>query len=238
MKHNTKENFLFTAIVILFLIIGGKELFAFDKAAQPNMSATWTIDNARPELVPLGVSDHRYTRVRETSELQLYLDSYDVAIYSPATAQYFVIHSDTVDDTIDLYNVIAIQYTYYMAEDLTYNYNAPGNTKDNRDGRAAELFLRYLYALDTNYGYGTDQTNNKYNLDPLIVILDRNYFIGYMFDFNVDLENYKLSKFRGRHKYLDITDESDMTKVLGDMLDKIALVYNYDTVKQWFYIRD
>lgn len=49
MTHNSKENLLFTIILCIMLVIGGKELWAFDRHAKPTFVATWTLDKTAPE---------------------------------------------------------------------------------------------------------------------------------------------------------------------------------------------
>lgn len=49
MTHNSKEKLLLKLILCIMLVIGGKELWAFDRHAKPTFVATWTLDKTAPE---------------------------------------------------------------------------------------------------------------------------------------------------------------------------------------------
>ena len=247
MSRNAKENLLFTIIIVLLLFIGGKDLWAFDRHAKPTFVATWTLDKTAPEYNTLAKGNptlsYRPHKVSDTSQLRFYENTCEVALYSPGTNQFFVVKAENVQKAYELWQEIAIRYTYYIAEDRTFDLFP--NTKNGKTSyedrkyanveeiRSGELFLNYLYRADgdlANAGYGTGEVNNKYNLDQLTVIFNYDAFKQYVQNYNAnDVKSLMGLGNPYRHKYLDNLDLKAMKKRIGE-------IYSPQTVwNNWFF---
>lgn len=247
MTHNSKENLLLKLILCIMLVIGGKELWAFDRHAKPTFVATWTLDKTAPEYnaLPKGnpTLSYRPHKVSDTSQLRFYENTCKVALYSPGTNQFFVIKAENVQKAYELWQDIAIRYTYYKAEDRTFDLfpNTKNGKIDYEDRkyanveeiRSGELFLNYLYRAEGNLGnggYGTGEVNNKYIQDQLTVIFNYDAFKQYVQNYNAN-DVKSLIKFGNpyRHKYLDNMDLRGMKK-------RIAEIYSPQTVwNNWIF---
>ncbi len=244
MSRNAKKTLLFKVIIVLLFFIGGKGLWAFDRNAKPTFVATWTLDKTAPEYNSLAKDNptlsYRPHRVSDISELRFYEKTCEVALYSPGTNQFFVIPAENVQKAYELWQDIAIRYTYYIAEDRTFDLfpntkNGKVDPDDRRyanveEIRSGELFLNYIYRADGNLGYSTGEVNNKYNLDQLTVIFNYDAFKQYVQKYNANDVN-SLMKLGNpyRHKYLDNLDLKAMKKRIGE-------IYSPQTVwNNWFF---
>lgn len=244
---NIKENRLIIRILVIMLFIGAPKLFAFDRYAKPTFIATWTPDKTAPEYNALPKDNptlrYRPHRLNDISELRFYENTCEVALYSPGTRQFFVIKAANVQKAYELWQDIAIRYTYYIAEDRTYDLfpnSKNGKTvyEDRKyanveEIRAGELFIYYLYRADgdlANGGYGTSEINNKYNLDPLTVVFNYDVFKRYVQNYNAnDVDSLMGVGNPYRHKYLDNMDLKGMKKRIGE-------VYSPQTIwNNWFF---
>lgn len=239
-------------ILLLFILVcmgfaETQNIWAFDRYAKPSFTATWTLDKTAPEYnaLPKGnpTLSYRPHRLNDISELRFYENTCEVALYSPGTRQFFVIKAANVQKAYELWQDIAIRYTYYIAEDRTYDLfpnSKNGKTvyEDRKyanveEIRAGELFIYYLYRADgdlANGGYGTSEINNKYNLDPLTVVFNYDVFKRYVQNYNAnDVDSLMGVGNPYRHKYLDNMDLKGMKKRIGE-------VYSPQTIwNNWFF---
>ncbi len=241
---NTKENRLFISILVIMLFFGAPKLFAFDRHAKPTFIATWTPDKTAPEYNALPKDNptlrYRPHRLNDISELRFYENTCEVALYSPGTRQFFVIKAANVQKAYELWQDIAIRYTYYIAEDRTFDLfpNSKNGKTDYEDRKyanveeiqAGELFLYYLYRADGNLGYGTGEVNNKYNLDQLTVVFNYDAFKKYVQNYNAnDVKALMKLPNPSIHKYLDNNDLEGMKK-------RISEIYSPQTIwNNWFF---
>ena len=141
MSSNKRDNILIFLCLVVFLWIGGKELWAFDRSATPTYTATWSLDDTTPELVPIPKSKMRPNRVAGDTQLRLYEQTNEVVLFCPGTNLAFVIPCESISVAKYIYSMFSVRYTYYIAADRTY-----ANHKGNNDEvAAAETFLDYLY---------------------------------------------------------------------------------------------
>ena len=151
-------------ILLLFILVcmgfaETQNIWAFDRYAKPTFIATWTTDKTAPEYNALPKDNptlrYRPHRLNDISELRFYENTCEVALYSPGTRQFFVIKAANVQKAYELWQDIAIRYTYYIAEDRTYDLfpNSKNGKTDYEDRkyanveeiRAGELFIYYLF---------------------------------------------------------------------------------------------
>ncbi len=231
------------ALTTMFFV-GSQKLWSFDRNAIPTFTATWTLDKTAPEYNALSRDNptlsYRPHHLNDTSELRFYEKSCEVALYSPGTNQFFVIPAENVQKAYELWQDIAIRYTYYIAEDRTYDLfpnskNGKIDPKDRKTAdadeiRAGELFLYYLYRAAGNLGYGTGEVNNKYNLDQLTVVFNYDAFKRYVQNYNAnDVKSLMGLGNPYLHKYLDNRD-------LKGMIERIGEIYSQQTVwNNWFF---
>ena len=156
-----------------------------------------------------------------SAQLRLYEESCEVALYSPSSGRYHVISADSLDKARALYEEIAVRYTYYIAKDRTtdiYSRKDLGRG-DVSDISAGSKFIMYLYNADAHKGYGTDEINNKYNLDQLTIVYNYDEYLNYVRNFT----------FTSIYDYVNNND-------LKGMKDYIAKVYSKDTVwNNWHF---
>ena len=156
-----------------------------------------------------------------SAQLRLYEESCEVALYSPSSGRYHVIPADSLDKARALYEEIAVRYTYYIAKDRTtdiYSRKDRGRG-DVSDISAGSKFIMYLYNADAHKGYGTDEINNKYNLDQLTIVYNYDEYLNYVRNFT----------FTSIYDYVNNKD-------LKGMKDYIAKVYSKDTVwNNWHF---
>jgi hypothetical protein len=220
---NFKENLLFGFIIAVFLIIGGQELWGFDRHAEPSFTATWYLTQTAPEYnaLPKGnpTLSGRPHDTYDPTQLRLYEDTFEVALYTPATNRYHVIPAPSADKARALYEEIAVRYTYYIAKDRTtdiYNRNDIGRG-DRDDISAGKKFLWYLFRADSNNGYGTDELHNKYHLDSFTVVYDYNEYLKYLHNFT----------YTSRYDYLDNNDLKGMKSYIAATYSKYTIWNNW-----------
>lgn len=151
----------------------------------------------------------------------IYEDTFEVALYTPATNRFHVISAPSANKARALYEEIAVRYTYYIAKDRTTDiYNRTDIGRGDRDDiSAGSKFLWYLFRADSNNGYGSDELHNKYHLDSLTVVYDYNEYLKYLHNFT----------YTSRYDYLDNND-------LKGMKSYISKVYSKDTVwNNWLF---
>lgn len=212
MSSNKRDNILIFLCLVVFLWIGGKELWAFDRSAKPTYTATWSLDDTTPELMPIPKSKMRPNRVAGDTQLRLYEQTNEVVLFCPGTNLAFVIPCESISAAKYIYSMFSVRYTYYIAADRTYT-NHKGN---NDEVAAAETFLDYLYRrlqTPTEPMYG-----NRY-IDRLTYEVQPNEFIMLVESFDPN------SPFIG-HKY-----ETD----INAMWQEINKVYTTNTIlaKHW-----
>lgn len=212
MSSNTRDNILMFIIIVIFLWIGGEELWGFDRSEIPTYKATWSLEDTTPELVPLPKSKLRPNRVAGDTQLRLYEQTNEVVLFCPGTKLAFVIPCESISIAKYVYSILSIRYTYYIAADRTYT-NHKGN---NDEVKAAETFIDYIYRcmqtpIEPMYG-------NRY-IDQLTYQVQPNEFIMFVNSFDPN------SPFIG-HKY-----ETD----ISEMWQQINKVYNIETIfsKNW-----
>ena len=212
MSSNKRDNILISLCLVLFLWIGGKELWAFDRSATPTYKATWLLEDTTPELVPIPKSKMRPNRVAGDTQLRLYEQTNEVVLFCPGTNLAFVIPCENISFAKYIYNIFSVRYTYYIAADRTY----ADHRGDNDEVAAAETFLDYLYPrMQTHIGpmYG-----NRY-IDQLTYEVQPTEFIILVESFNPNSPFIK-------HKY-----ETDVNV----MWEEINKVYTFNTIlaKHW-----
>lgn len=208
MSSNKRDNILIFLCLVVFLWIGGKELWAFDRSATPTYTAKWSLEDTTPELVPLPKSKMRPNRVAGDTQLRLYKQTNEVVLFCPGTNLAFVIPCESISAAKYIYSMFSVRYTYYIAADRTYT-NHKGN---NDEVAAAETFLDYLYRrlqTPTEPMYG-----NRY-IDRLTYEVQPTEFIMLVESFNPN------SPFIS-HKY-----ETDTNM----MWAFINLVYTHETIR-------
>ena len=238
------KHILILLIFFNMFYAGEQKAWSFDRNARPSFNATWTLDKTAPEYnaLPKGnpTLSYRAHHLNDTSELRFYEKTCEVALYSPGSRQFFVIPAANMQKAYELWLHIAIRYTYYIAEDRTYDLfpnSKDGKidpkdrkTADNNEIRAGELFLYYLYRADGNLGYGTGEVNNKYNLDQLTVVFNYNAFLQYIQNYDAnDVKRLMNLANPYIHKYLDNKDLEGMKK-------RISEIYSSETVWNNWYI--
>lgn len=192
MSSNKRDNILIFLCLVVFLWIGGKELWAFDRSAKPTYTATWSLDDTTPELVPIPKSKMRPNRVAGDTQLRLYEQTNEVVLFCPGTNLAFVIPCESISVAKYIYSMFSVRYTYYIAADRTY-----ANHKGNNDEvAAAETFLDYLYRrlqTPTEPMYGNRYIDRlTYEVQPnefimLVESFDPNSpFIGHKYETNVN----------------------------------------------------
>lgn len=231
MSRNFKDNFLFIIVIAVILIVGGPDLWGFDRSSQPTVSVTWELDKTvpdypvySPENPTAGARPNR--RYDNTTQLRLYKNSNEVAFYMPESYRFFVIAADSFEEAYKLYTEIAVRFTYYFAKDRTTDIYGEDTPRQYRGGehniRGGEMFFNYIYKADYNSGYGNGEINNKYNLDQLTVVFEYDEFLQYIRNFT----------YESRYDYLDNND-------LYGMKRYIAKVYSPETVwNNWFFTTD
>jgi hypothetical protein len=213
MSSNTRDNILLFIIIVIFLWIGGEELWGFDRSATPTYKATWSLEDTTPELVPLPKSKMRPNRVYNDTQLRLYEETNEVVLFCPGTNLAFVIPCENISIAKYVYSIFSVRYTYYIAADRTYT-NHKGN---NDEVAAAETFLDvYLYPRIQTINepmYG-----NRY-IDQLTYEINPNNFIMLVNSFDPNSPFIK-------HEYK--TD-------IYEMWEEIKNVYTIDTIlaKHW-----
>ena len=214
MSSNTRDNILILIFIfiVIFLWIGGEELWGFDRSATPTYKATWSLEDTTPELVPLPKSKMRPNRVAGDTQLRLYEQTNEVVLFCPGANLSFVIPCENISIAKYIYSMFSVRYTYYIAADRTHT-NHKGN---NDEVAAAETFLEYLYRrmqtpIEPMYG-------NRY-IDQLTYEINPNNFIMLMNSFDPN------SPFIGHTYKTRITE----------MWEEIKKVYTIDTIlaKHW-----
>lgn len=190
MSSNTRDNILMFIIILIFLWIGGEELWGFDRSATPTYKATWSLEDTTPELVPLPKSKMRPNRVAGDTQLRLYEQTNEVVLFCPGTNLAFVIPCENISIAKYIYSMFSIRYTYYIAADRTYT-NHKGN---NDEVAAAETFLDYLYRrmqtpVEPMYGNRyIDQLTYEINHNDFIMLVNsfdpNSPFIGHTYETN------------------------------------------------------
>ena len=215
MSSNTRDNILLFIFIVLFLWIGGEELWGFDRSATPTYKATWSLEDTKPELVPLPKSKMRPNRVDGDTQLRLYEQTNEVVLFCPGTNLAFVIPCENISIAKYIYSIFSIRYTYYIAADRTYT-NHKGN---NDEVAAAETFLNYLYSCmqtPTEPMYG-----NRY-IDQLTYEINPNNFIRLVESFNPNIPSIK-------HEY---------KKDIYEMREEIKKVYTINTIRAKHWVID
>ena len=91
MSSSTRDSILISICIVVFLWIGGEELWGFDRSSTPTYKATWSLEDTTPELVPLPKSKMRPNRVAGDTQLRLYEQTNEVVLFCPGTNLAFVI---------------------------------------------------------------------------------------------------------------------------------------------------
>ena len=219
------KHILLLLILESLLCTGTQKLWAFDRHAKPSFTATWYLTQTAPEYnaLPKGnpTLSGRPHDSYDRTQLRLYEDTFEVALYTPATNRFHVISAPSANKARALYEEIAVRYTYYIAKDRTTDiYNRTDIGRGDRDDiSAGSKFLWYLFRADSNNGYGSDELHNKYHLDSLTVVYDYNEYLKYLHNFT----------YTSRYDYLDNND-------LKGMKSYISKVYSKDTVwNNWLF---
>ena len=207
MSSNARDNILIILFLAIFLWIGGKELWAFDRSAVPDYTARWSLSDTTPELYPLPKTKMRPNYTSNDTQLRLYKDTNEVVLYSPGTNIAYVMPCTDLTNAVILYNNFAVRYTYYIAEDRTYT-SHKGN---NDEVVAAETFLEYMYKrldepMGSNYG-------NRY-IDRLTYVVDPNKFYSLIIQFNPN------------NPFIQHEYKTD----INDMWNFVSRVYTPDTI--------
>lgn len=213
MSSNKRDNILIFLCLVVFLWIGGKELWGFDRSAIPTYTATWSLDDTTPELVPIPKSKMRPNRVDGDTQLRLYEQTNEVVLFCPGTKLAFVIPCESIFEAKYIYSMFSVRYTYYIAADRTY----ADHRGDSDEVKAAETFLDgYLYpriqtVSEPMYG-------NRY-IDQFTYEINPTNFIMLVNSFDPNSPFIK-------HKYK--TD-------IYEMWEEINKVYTFDTIlaKHW-----
>ena len=217
------KKFIFLFVFLVLLSGNINKLFSFDHSSKPFFIAIWTLDKTVPDFPTISKDNPTYgsranKRYNNTTELQLYKNSNEVAIYSPGTRYYFVIPAKNYDAAYNLYQEIAIRLTYYFAKDRTTDIYGEDTPKQYRGGehniRGGEMFFNYIYQSE---GYGENQIHNKYKQDPLTVILDYTEFLTYIRNFS----------YQSRYDYLDNHNLDGMKKYISKVYTSETILNNW-----------
>ena len=192
MSSSTRDSILISICIVVFLWIGGEELWGFDRSSTPTYKATWSLDDTTPELVPLPKSKMRPNRVAGDTQLRLYKQTNEVVLFCPGTNLAFVIPCENISIAKYIYSMFSVRYTYYIAADRTY-----ANHKGNNDEvAAAETFLDYLYRrmqtpIEPMYGNRyIDRLTYEVQPTEFIILVEsfnpNSPFIGHTYETDID----------------------------------------------------